>query len=37
MIYCNIEGASWIADDRLVLASDAKKDEQPEECRDKDQ
>ena len=37
MIYCNIEGVSWIANDRLVVVSDAKKDEQPEECREKDQ
>jgi hypothetical protein len=39
MIYCNIEGVSWIADDRLVVVSDKKtdNDEQPEECRDKDQ
>jgi hypothetical protein len=36
-IYCSIEGVSWIANDRLVVVSDAKKDEQPEECRDKDQ
>jgi uncharacterized protein YjiK len=38
-IYCNIEGVSWIANDRLVVVSDAKKDkdEQPEECREKDQ
>jgi len=36
-IYCNIEGVSWIVNDRLVVVSDAKKDEQQEECRDKDQ
>jgi len=36
-IYCSIEGVSWIANDRLVVVSDAKKDEQPEECREKDQ
>jgi uncharacterized protein YjiK len=38
-IYCNIEGVSWIANDRLVVVSDEKKDndEQPEECREKDQ
>jgi uncharacterized protein YjiK len=39
MIYCNIEGVSWIANDRLVVVSDEKtdNDEQPEECREKDQ
>jgi len=36
-IYCSIEGVSWIANDRLAVVSDAKKDEQPEECREKDQ
>jgi uncharacterized protein YjiK len=36
-IYCNIEGVSWIANDRLVAVSDAKKKEQPEECHEKDQ
>ena len=36
-IYCTIEGVSWIANDRLVVVSDAKKKEQPEECHEKDQ
>ena len=36
-IYCNIEGVSWIANDRLVVVSDAKKKKQPEECLEKDQ
>ena len=39
MIYCNIEGVSWITNDRLVVVSDKKtdNDELLEECRDKDQ
>lgn len=37
-IYCNIEGVSWIENDRLVVVSDArKKKSQPEECLEKDQ
>jgi hypothetical protein len=36
-IYCNIEGVSWIANDRLVVVSDRKKKEQSEECSEKDQ
>jgi hypothetical protein len=38
MIYCNIEGVSWIADDRLVVVSDKKTDnDEQQECHEKDQ
>jgi len=39
MIYCNIEGVSWITNDRLVVVSDDKTDNngQPEECHEKEQ
>ena len=39
MIYCNIEGVSWIANDRLVVVSDEKPDNdgQREECQEKEQ
>jgi len=36
-IYCNIEGISWVANDRLVAVSDAKKKKQPDECQEKEQ
>ena len=37
-IYCNIEGVSWIENDRLVVVSDARKQkDQPKECLEKDQ
>ena len=36
--YCNVEGVSWLAVDKIVVVSDrAKKKSQPEYCRDKDQ
>jgi hypothetical protein len=37
MTYCNIEGVSWIANDRLIVVSDAKKKKQPDECQEKEQ
>ena len=36
-IYCNIEGVSWVANNRLVVVSDAKKKTQPDECQEKEQ
>jgi uncharacterized protein YjiK len=35
--YCNIEGISWLTDDRFVVVSDASKKSQPDECREKEQ
>ena len=35
--YCNIEGVSWVANNRLVVISDAKKKKQPNECQEKEQ
>ena len=37
MTYCNIEGVSWISNNRLVVVSDAKKKKQPDECQEKEQ
>ena len=37
LTYCNIEGVSWIANDRLIVVSDAKKKKQPDECQEKEQ
>ncbi|MBA1446490.1 MAG: hypothetical protein M3H12_06555 [Chromatiales bacterium] len=37
VLYCNIEGVSWIATDRLVTVSDAKKGYQHEQCKKKEQ
>lgn len=37
MTYCNIEGVSWIANNRLIVVSDAKKKTQPGECQEKEQ
>jgi hypothetical protein len=34
--YCNIEGVSWVANNLLVVVSDAKKKTQPDECQEKD-
>lgn len=36
-IYCNIEGVEWIDDDRLMLASDRSKADQPYICTRRDQ
>lgn len=35
--YCNIEGVSWVANNRLVVVSDAKKKKQSDECHQKEQ
>ena len=35
--YCNIEGVSWMGDDRLVVVSDAKKSSQHKVCKKKEQ
>ena len=35
--YCNVEGVSWMSDDRLVVVSDAKKSSQPKACKKKEQ
>jgi uncharacterized protein YjiK len=35
--YCNIEGVAWVANNRLVVVSDAKKKTQPDECQEKEQ
>ena len=35
--YCNIEGISWVANNLLVVVSDAKKKTQPDECEEKEQ
>jgi hypothetical protein len=38
IIYCNVEGVTWLPDRRLVVVSDkAKSDEQASRCRQKDQ
>ncbi|QYZ64809.1 MAG: hypothetical protein HPY30_01660 [Gammaproteobacteria bacterium (ex Lamellibrachia satsuma)] len=37
VIYCNIEGVSWIATDQLVTVSDAKKGYQQAQCKKKEQ
>jgi hypothetical protein len=38
IIYCNLEGVTWLPDGRLVVVSDrAKADEQSSRCRRKDQ
>jgi len=38
IIYCNLEGVTWLPDRRLVVVSDkAKADEQASRCRRKDQ
>jgi hypothetical protein len=37
-VYCNIEGVSWVAPDRVVVVSDrAKREGQDQQCRAKDQ
>lgn len=35
--YCNVEGVSWMSDDRLVVVSDARKSSQPKACKKKEQ
>lgn len=37
MVYCNLEGISWLGDDLVVTVSDKAKDEQPGRCSRKDQ
>ena len=38
IIYCNVEGVTWLPDGRLVVVSDkAKSDEQASRCEQKDQ
>ena len=37
VLYCNVEGVSWINEHTLVVVSDEAKDDQPERCRTKDQ
>ncbi len=32
VLYCNIEGVQWLDDDRLVIASDKAKADQPYPC-----
>lgn len=36
-IYCNLEGITWLGDDRIVVVSDKTKAEQPGRCEQKDQ
>jgi hypothetical protein len=38
ILYCNLEGVTWLPDGRLVVVSDrAKVEEQASRCRRKDQ
>jgi hypothetical protein len=37
VIYCTIEGVSWVASNRIVVVSDKAKAKQGRRCRDKDQ
>jgi hypothetical protein len=37
LIYCNVEGVSWIAPETFVVVSDAKKKNQPGRCGSQDQ
>jgi hypothetical protein len=37
MIYCTIEGVSWITPNRIVVVSDKAESKQGKWCRDKDQ
>ena len=37
IVYCNLEGVSWISAQQLVVVSDASKLAQPASCREKDQ
>jgi hypothetical protein len=36
-MYCNLEGVTWLGDDRLVVVSDKSKADQPRRCARKDQ
>ena len=37
IMYCNMEGVTWLGDDRLVVVSDKAKSDQPGRCARKDQ
>jgi hypothetical protein len=37
IIYCNLEGVTWLENDRLVVVSDKRKANQPGRCARKDQ
>ncbi len=37
MIYCNVEGVSWLSPQRVVVVSDRAKRDQPARCRTKEQ
>lgn len=37
IVYCNIEGVAWIAENQIITVSDAKKGNQPERCKTKEQ
>ena len=37
IMYCNMEGVTWLGDDRLVVVSDKVKSDQPGRCARKDQ
>ena len=37
IMYCNMEGVTWLGDDRLVVVSDKGKSDQPGRCARKDQ
>ena len=36
-MYCNMEGVTWLGNDRLVVVSDKGKSDQPGRCARKDQ
>jgi hypothetical protein len=37
MMYCNMEGVTWLKNDHLVVVSDKRKADQPKRCARKDQ
>ncbi|MFA4824344.1 MAG: hypothetical protein WC593_04220 [Methanoregula sp.] len=37
IMYCNLEGVTWLGNDRLVVVSDKAKSDQPNRCACKDQ
>ena len=37
IIYCTIEGVSWMSPNRIVVVSDKAKSKQGKQCREKDQ
>jgi hypothetical protein len=37
VVYCNVEGVSWMTKNRLVTVSDARKDHQEKKCKQKAQ